>query len=243
MPAFVADDGTSLHYEVSGTGDPVLLLHSLGFDGSLWQSVGVTEALIQAGRSVITPDIRGHGRSQRWHEPDRYGLDTMARDVASLIDLLELQSIDLAAYSIGSRIALRHLQLDRRTRRAVLAGIGGNARPRPASSLPPSEPAPTSVEADTYVRAHLPYLAGRVEAGQTDPQAIVALLRSPMSTTQPLDGVVADVLLLCGTRDDDPLPLAADLPHATVQLVEADHGSTMDHPAFAQAIVDFLARP
>src|SRR4051812_16051972 len=98
MPEFVALDGTSLHYDASGTGDPVLLVHSLGFDGSLWQSVGVTDALIQAGRSVVALDLRGHGRSQRWHEPARYGIDTMARDIASLVDLLGLQAVDLAAY-------------------------------------------------------------------------------------------------------------------------------------------------
>jgi len=48
MPELVAADGALLHYEVSGDGEPVLLVHSLGFDGSLWQSVGVTDALVHA---------------------------------------------------------------------------------------------------------------------------------------------------------------------------------------------------
>jgi pimeloyl-ACP methyl ester carboxylesterase len=241
MPGFAATDGTLLHYEVSGTGEPVVLVHSLGFDGSLWQAVGVTDALIRAGRSVVALDLRGHGRSQRWHEPSRYGIDTMALDIVALVDQLGLQSVDLAAYSIGSLIALRYLQLDHRARRAVLGGIGGDALPQPAQAPRDRASAPTVDEAEAQVRSYLPHLADRVDTGHTDAQAVASLLRSQMRLTYSLDNISAKVLLVCGTQDDDPSPLAAALPDATIQLVDADHGNTMNHPAFAPAVVDFIA--
>ena len=47
------------------------------------------EVLTAAGRRVIAPDARGHGRSEKPHDPSRYGEDRMARDLAVLLDVID----------------------------------------------------------------------------------------------------------------------------------------------------------
>ena len=104
-----------------------MLLHSFPFDSRLWASAGVTDAIIAAGRSVITADRRGSGQSGRPHDPRAYQDNACARDVTGLIDHLGLDQVDLAAYSVGSMIGLRVVQADPRVRRAVLGGEIGRA--------------------------------------------------------------------------------------------------------------------
>jgi hypothetical protein len=55
-----------------------------------------------------------------------------------------------------------------------------------------------------------------------------------------LGSISASVLLVSGIRDDDPQPLADVIPGAEVLLIDADHATTMNHPAFATAITSFL---
>ena len=59
----VTSNGVELHVEVHGDGDPVLLLHGWPDDAGLWRNQ--VPALTGAGFRVITPDLRGFGRSAR----------------------------------------------------------------------------------------------------------------------------------------------------------------------------------
>lgn len=234
-------DGVTLHYETYGSGRPVVLLHSLGFCGDLWSEMGVVSALVESGRSVVVPDARGHGRSGRPYDPAVYGAEAMARDVSALLDTLDTAHVDLAAYSMGSYIGLRVLQTEARIARAVLGGVGAAAlqsRRADASQFPVS---PNAEEASTWLLGHFPYLRGRVERGATDARALVAVLQAgtrPGDTD--LSSVTAAVLLLCGTEDDDPEPLAALIPDSRVVRLEVDHASTMNHPDFTPTLVSFL---
>jgi len=241
VPEFATFDGLQLHYDVRGDGPAVVLLHSLGFDGDLWSEMGVVDALLDAGRAVVTFDARGHGRSGKPYDSAAYGADAMARDVSALADELCFDTVDLAAYSMGSYVALGVLQAEARVSRAVLGGVGGAVlrTGRPDASLFP--PAPDEHEAAAWVLERLPYLRARVERGATDARALVQVLRAgTVPADKDFTGVVAAVLLISGTEDDDPAPLAAAIPGANVLRVEADHASTMNHPNFVPALVSFL---
>src|ERR1700691_1583811 len=86
---------------------PVVLHHGFVADAeSNWVAPGVVEALLAAGRRVIAPDARGHGRSQKPHDPARYGEDRMARDLAVLLDTIDVQQIALVGYSMGAIVSL-----------------------------------------------------------------------------------------------------------------------------------------
>jgi pimeloyl-ACP methyl ester carboxylesterase len=79
-------------------------------------------ALVDAGLRCITYDRRGHGRSEC--PSTGYDLDTLADDLASVIEQQKLQGITLVGHSIGCREIVRYLSRhgDARVARAVFVG-------------------------------------------------------------------------------------------------------------------------
>ncbi|WP_338772231.1 alpha/beta hydrolase [Nocardia vulneris] len=80
----------------AGSGVPVVLVHGMGGDGHTWDRFART--LVQAGRRVIIPDLRGHGRSAH---TESYRFDEFGADVLRLCERLELTSVDLVGHSLG----------------------------------------------------------------------------------------------------------------------------------------------
>jgi pimeloyl-ACP methyl ester carboxylesterase len=74
-------NGIRMHLALSGTGPPIILLH--GFP-EFWYSWRYLIPRLAQGFRVIAPDLRGYGQTE---VPARgYDLDTLARDVADLVD-------------------------------------------------------------------------------------------------------------------------------------------------------------
>lgn len=221
-----------------------MLLHSFPFDSRVWHGTGVVDAITAAGRSVITADRRGSGRSARPRDPRAYRGNACARDVTSLIDHLRLSQVDLAGYSVGSMIGLRVLQADPRVRRAVLGGVGDDIvhldprlREQVAADLAEKNPAVLSGPGRA-MRERIARLGG-------DLAALAAMWTVPfVEYDAGFDHVGADVLIITGDRDHgfgDPAALAARLPKATVFRPPADHASTMSHPLFAARLIAHIS--
>src|SRR5688500_7194515 len=95
-------DGTTIAFRAEGDGPTVLLLHGFAADHHLnWVGPGVFDAVVASGRRVIAPDARGHGRSDKPHDPAAYADDTMVRDVRAVLDHLAVESLDVVGYSMG----------------------------------------------------------------------------------------------------------------------------------------------
>ena len=94
-----------LHYTDHGEGQPVVLIHGWPLSGRSWESQ--VPALIEAGYRVITYDRRGFGQSsQPWHG---YDYDTLAADLAALVDHLDLHDAVLIGFSMGGGEVVRYL--------------------------------------------------------------------------------------------------------------------------------------
>ncbi|NVJ21674.1 alpha/beta hydrolase [Myxococcus sp. AM011] len=100
-------EGLTLHYEESGQGIPVLLLHGLGSSGVDWELV--TPRLASAYR-VVVPDARGHGRSGK--PAGAYGVPLFAKDIAALCDALGLKQLHVIGLSMGGMMGFQ-LAVDR----------------------------------------------------------------------------------------------------------------------------------
>ena len=132
LPATVApsgffdSDGVKIHYETFGQGKPIVLVH--GFAGNLdgnWVRTGWVETL-EPVRWVVALDCRGHGQSDKPHDPDAYGAENMAQDVLRLMDHLNIDKADLFGYSMGAGIATYLLAHHRERFTSVIVGGIGN---------------------------------------------------------------------------------------------------------------------
>lgn len=95
-------NGVQLHYEIRGSGRPLILLHG-GF-GAL-EMFGPNVDALAAGRRVIGVDLQSHGRTPAVDRPMRF--ETMADDIAGLIGHLGLDKADVMGFSLGGGVALR----------------------------------------------------------------------------------------------------------------------------------------
>jgi non-heme chloroperoxidase len=119
MPSIETSDNTLIHYEDWGDGPPILFIAAWGVSSKMWQYQMATMA--DVGFRTIAYDRRGHGRSDR--PGSGFDYDTLADDLAELIDHLDLREVTLAAYSMGDGEAVRYLTRhgDDRTAKLVLA--------------------------------------------------------------------------------------------------------------------------
>src|SRR5919197_12463 len=96
-PFIVTSDGASLFYKEWGEGKPILFVNSWALNSDMWQYQMIH--LAGQGMRCVAYDNRGHGRSS---DPGRgYDYETMAGDLATVIEQLDLQEITLIAHSMG----------------------------------------------------------------------------------------------------------------------------------------------
>lgn len=111
-------NGIKLAWQSFGTGGPAPLVMLHGGFGSV-EMFGANVAALADGRGVIAVDLQSHGRSAAADRPMRF--ETMADDIAALIDALELGRPDVLGFSLGGGVALRFgIQHPDRVRRLVL---------------------------------------------------------------------------------------------------------------------------
>lgn len=95
-----------LHVEDSGgSGRPVVLIHGWPLSAASWsEQVG---PLKEAGYRVVAYDRRGFGRSDA--PADGYDYDTLAADLAGVLDDLDLRDVTLVGFSMGGGEVARYV--------------------------------------------------------------------------------------------------------------------------------------
>ena len=99
--ATIKVDRACLFYEVIGSGKPIILIHGLGLNHTIWKPL---TKLFSNERQFILPDVRGQGRSTLGDGDGSLG--QMAGDLAWLLDELKIDKVVLAGHSMGGYIAL-----------------------------------------------------------------------------------------------------------------------------------------
>jgi len=102
MP-FALNQGVRIHYETAGQGPALVLHHGTMGSGPDWRDLGYVDALKDRYRLILI-DARGHGRSDKPHDPKAYDLSLRAGDVVAVLDDLGVPSAAFLGYSMGGWI-------------------------------------------------------------------------------------------------------------------------------------------
>jgi pimeloyl-ACP methyl ester carboxylesterase len=105
MPYIQAKDGNEIYYNDSGYGSPVVLIHGWPLSSASWEYQ--TRVLAENGHRVIAYDRRGFGKSG--HSFSGYDYNTLASDLATLIETLDLRAAALVGFSMGGGEVARYL--------------------------------------------------------------------------------------------------------------------------------------
>jgi len=241
-------DGVRLHYELHGpeAGPPIVLVHGFASDYQLnWVGTRWQETLVNAGYRVAGLDCRGHGSSDKPHDPTAYSLAVMAADVRRLLDELNIATAGYVGYSMGARIGLQAVvDFPDRILRVVLGGLGiGGAVAEAeaiARALRGGEPeSPSALSFQRFASARpvndLEALAACMEGlGHSErfDRARLAAIRTP-------------ILIVVGERDEiahDANRLADQIPGARLVTIPGrDHMSAVPARQFKDAALEFLA--
>jgi pimeloyl-ACP methyl ester carboxylesterase len=233
-----------------GSLPPVVLHHGFVANAEAnWVATGVVDALVSAGRHVIAPDARGHGDSEKPHDPDYYGEQRMARDLARLIDEIAAPRVDLVGYSMGAVVSLLTASHDARVRRLVVGGVGsgvvecGGVDRRAVSNDAIVE----ALSAEDPASIELPEAAAfrmLADAVNGDRAALVAQARAVYRGGVELERISAPTLILAGETDPlavRPEVLAEAIPDAVLHILAGNHIEALGDSRFARSIVEFLA--
>jgi len=101
--ADIYSHGVRIHYEVDGEGVPLLLHHGFAVSLTGWRLSNYVEQL-KDDYQVILLDARGHGASEKPHDPTAYSPEFMVGDILAVLDALDVPKVHLWGYSMGARI-------------------------------------------------------------------------------------------------------------------------------------------
>lgn len=261
MPAF-ARDGATLHYEVKGSGPPLMLVAGLAADSAFWAPS--LDALAQR-YTVILPDNRGSGRSTPLDAPG--SIARMADDCMALATQLGHGSLSMAGHSMGGMIvqhcAARHPE---RIERAILASTVPFASRRDNDLFATWAKLFTTVDRALWFRNLFCWVLSPAFFAQ--PRSLEALVQlaaayphqqAPQSLTNQVHAIAsfdargelasirARTLVMAGTQDlVFPIGGAAALAKAIPRVVFAPidgaaHSFPIESPReFTQRVLDFL---
>lgn len=107
MPFVPLRDGQQLHVRVIGRGQPVLMLHGMGMDGSHWLPFVLPHI---ARFRFFLPDMRGAGKSRDATYNRQDVFSNLAEDAEDVIARFGLDDFLLVGYSLGASTALHLLR-------------------------------------------------------------------------------------------------------------------------------------
>jgi pimeloyl-ACP methyl ester carboxylesterase len=102
MP-YANNQGVRIHYQVEGVGTPLVLQHGYSDSVESWYEQGYVAAL-QSTYQLILIDARGHGASDKPHNPNAYEMQHNVTDILAVLDTLQVPTVHFFGYSMGGQI-------------------------------------------------------------------------------------------------------------------------------------------
>lgn len=252
---FIAPGGCKIAFDdidPPGRERTILLVHGFASNRNEgWKRTGWYSAFERRRVRLIALDQRGHGESDKPHDPTAYTREALAADVIALVDHLGLQQVDLFGYSMGARTALAAaLAAPDRFSNLILGGVGHKLLlPREgaeeAGGVNRMAEAMLTDDPETITEPFLKSFRQFADEQGEDRQALAAFTQvtNPPWNADDFHHLRMPVLVVAGQRESngDPEELARNFPDGRGKVIPGcDHFSAIPHALTKAAVFDFL---
>jgi pimeloyl-ACP methyl ester carboxylesterase len=190
-------NGMRMYYEVSGKGDPLVVLHGAYMN---IPSMGAIIPRLARTHRVYALEFQGHGRTTDIDRPITY--PNLADDVAAFMDAVRLPKADVFGYSMGAgvglQLAIRHPE---KVNKLAVASVAYDARgwqPDFTAFIP-------QMTVEMFVgmpfAAEYRKLAANPDSFPALVRKLIALEKEPMAWEQGVRALKTPVLIIAGDAD------------------------------------------
>jgi pimeloyl-ACP methyl ester carboxylesterase len=189
-------NGMQMYYEVSGSGEPLIILHGAYMN---IPAMGAIVPLLARTHRIYALELQGHGRTTDIDRPITY--PNLADDVAGFMDAVGLRKADVFGYSMGAatglQLAIRHPAMVNRLVVSSVAYDASGLQPEFKSMLPQLtvDMLPAALEQD-YRK-----LAANPNGFRELARKLIALEHEPMAWEADLKAMKTPVLIISGDAD------------------------------------------
>lgn len=207
-------NGIELYYEITGQGQPLLMIHGNGEDHSIFdEAVEVLKDHFQC----IVVDSRGHGRSS---EVEELHYQDMADDMIALLGALNLKKVAVYGFSDGGIIGLLMASQSERIKDLIVSGANLH---------------PLGVKLSTL-------FAIKREYRRTQDPKLKLMIEEPDITREDLEMITARTLVLAGEYDlicpGHTRKIADGISGSRLRIIRGeDHGSYITHSKKIAAVI------
>ena len=239
-------NGIELHYDVQGSGEPLIMLHGFLECSSLWKPV--VPELAKKYR-VITVDLRGHGRST--NPSNQFSHPQSAEDIRALMDGLNISQARAVGFSSGGMTLLR-LATKYPERLSKMVVVGATTHfPEQARAMI------RGVSMESLPPPLLGTFRNCATRGDAQVKELLAQFANFANTTDDMNltpadlaKVKADTLIIHGDRDEFfpvaiPVAMYGAIPKAALWIVPGgDHSPSAGakREEFVEEVGEFLAK-
>jgi pimeloyl-ACP methyl ester carboxylesterase len=243
-------DGVNIHYEIHGSGPPLLLTHGYSSTSAMWQ--GQIEALSKQHKLILW-DMRGHGQSDYPDDAAAYSEALTIGDMAALLDKAGAGSAIVGGLSLGGYMSLAFYRAHpERVRALLIVDTGPGFKKDEARDAWNKRAYETG---DRFEREGLDVLKSasreRSSVVHRNASGLARAARGMLTqrdagVIEALPNIKVPALVVVGA-DDTPFLAASDymaakIPGAQkVVIPAAGHAANIDQPqAFIDAVLPFL---
>lgn len=227
--ARVEVNGMQMYYEVSGKGDPLIVLHGAHMN---IQSMGAIIPKLAETHTVYAVELQGHGRTTDIDRPITY--EALADDVAVFMDAVELEQADIFGYSMGGvaglQLAIRHPDRVDSVALASVAFDAGGWQPalRALKKQMTVDMFLSMPMAETYKE-----LAPNPDGYPALVEKLIALEQAPLGWAEEVKAIAAPVLIIAGDADIATLEHSVELFRLLGGGVMGDMGEPLPNARLA----------
>jgi pimeloyl-ACP methyl ester carboxylesterase len=246
--------GVKIRYVTEGEGEAIVLIHGWMSDVTMWGP----KLSPLPGFKIIALDCRGHGKSDKPHDPRKYGGE-MAADVVRLLDHLKIEKAHLVGYSMGAFIAGKVASTQ--PKRVLSLVYGGQAPLLPGDAgAKEIDVFAKAVEDGKGLASYLIYVRPELNEKTAEAFAKIAYDGKDVKAwavagksfkglevkSRDLKRCKVPTLFIHGDKEAESTKsrvafLVKEMPWSTLKVVAgADHVTTLAKPAFGTALVQFL---